>query len=119
MLAALLNWLKGFRGRVFPTVPRIALTATADPRTREEIATELCLAHARPFVASFDRPNIRYTIAETAGGGGRQRLLQFIEAEHKTDSGIVYCLSRRATEETAAWLILTCVLTHSLTHSIA
>ena len=88
----------------FPTVPRIALTATADPRTRDEIAAELCLTDARQFVASFDRPNIRYTIAETAGRGGRQRLLQFIEAEHKSDSGIVYCLSRKATEETAAWL---------------
>ncbi|MGI9425957.1 MAG: DNA helicase RecQ [Hyphomicrobiaceae bacterium] len=88
----------------FPGVPRIALTATADPQTREEIATELRLADATRFIASFDRPNIRYTIAEMGKMGTRERLLQFIESEHPDDSGIVYCLSRRATEETAAWL---------------
>ncbi len=88
----------------FPNVPRVALTATADPRTREEIASELSLGEAARFVSSFDRPNIRYTIAETGSMGTRERLWQFIEAEHASDSGIVYCLSRRATEETAAWL---------------
>ncbi len=88
----------------FPKVPRVALTATADPRTREEIATELSLSDAPRFVASFDRPNIRYTIAELGNMGARQRLLQFIDNEHPNDSGIVYCLSRKATEETAAWL---------------
>ncbi len=88
----------------FPTVPRIALTATADPRSREEIATELRLQNAPRFVSSFDRPNVRYTIAETGNVGARERLWQFIDTEHKADSGIVYCLSRKATEETAAWL---------------
>lgn len=88
----------------FPKVPRVALTATADPRTREEIAAELSLSDAPRFVASFDRPNIRYTIAELGNMGARQGLLQFIDAEHPNDSGIVYCLSRKATEETAAWL---------------
>ena len=88
----------------FPLVPRVALTATADPRTREEIATELSLDDAPRFVSSFDRPNIRYTIAELGSMGTRERLLRFLEAEHANDSGIVYCLSRKATEETAAWL---------------
>jgi ATP-dependent DNA helicase RecQ len=88
----------------FPTVPRLALTATADPRTRDEIADELSLEDAPRFVASFDRPNIRYTIAELGSMSTRERLWRFIETEHSTDSGIVYCLSRKATEETAAWL---------------
>jgi ATP-dependent DNA helicase RecQ len=88
----------------YPDVPRIALTATADDRTRDEIASELNLQEAARFVASFDRPNIRYTIAETGSMATRERLWQFIAAEHPGDAGIVYCLSRRATEETAAWL---------------
>jgi ATP-dependent DNA helicase RecQ len=88
----------------FPLVPRIALTATADERTREEIANELCLQSARRFVASFDRPNIRYTIAEMGSMSARERLWSFISTEHPNDAGIVYCLSRKAVEETAAWL---------------
>ena len=88
----------------FPNVPRIALTATADERTREEIVTELRLEKAQRFVASFDRPNIRYTIAEMGSVGARERLWQFIESEHPTDAGIVYCLSRKSVDETAAWL---------------
>ena len=88
----------------FPNVPRLALTATADPQTREEIAEELGLTDAPRFVASFDRPNIRYAIAELGSMSTRERLWRFIESEHPGDSGIVYCLSRRATEETAAWL---------------
>lgn len=88
----------------FPGVPRIALTATADERTREEIVAELSLEGAERFVASFDRPNIRYTIAEMGSAGARERLWQFIEAEHPEDAGIVYCLSRKQVEETAAWL---------------
>jgi len=88
----------------FPNVPRIALTATADERTREEIVTELKLEGARRFIASFDRPNIRYTISMMGSMGARERLWQFIEAEHTEDAGIVYCLSRKAVEETAAWL---------------
>ena len=88
----------------FPNVPRIALTATADERTREEIVTELRLEKAQRFVASFDRPNIRYTIAEMGSIGARERLWQFIESEHPADAGIVYCLSRKSVDETAAWL---------------
>jgi ATP-dependent DNA helicase RecQ len=88
----------------FPNVPRIALTATADQRTREEIATELRLEGARRFVASFDRPNIRYTIAEMGSMGARERLWQFIAREHPSDAGVVYCLSRKSVEETAQWL---------------
>ena len=88
----------------FPTVPRIALTATADQRTREEIAQELRLEQARRFVASFDRPNIRYTIAEMGSMGARERLWQFISGEHPSDAGVVYCLTRKSVEETAQWL---------------
>ena len=88
----------------FPNVPRIALTATADERTRQEIVTELSLEDARAFVASFDRPNIRYTISEMGSMSARERLWQFISGEHPSDAGIVYCLSRKSVEETAAWL---------------
>lgn len=88
----------------FPSVPRIALTATADERTREEIITELRLESADRFIASFDRPNIRYRIAETGSMSARERLWQFVESEHPRDAGVVYCLSRRSVEETAAWL---------------
>ncbi len=89
----------------FPRTPRIALTATADDRTREEIATELRLENAHRFVASFDRPNIRYTIAEMGSMSARERLWNFISAEHPGDAGIVYCLSRKSVEETAEWLV--------------
>lgn len=86
----------------FASVPRIALTATADERTREEIIAELSLQHAQRFVASFDRPNIRYTIAEMGSVSARERLWQFIESEHPGDAGIVYCLSRRASRRRPA-----------------
>ena len=86
----------------FPGVPRIALTATADRVTREEIVLRLGLEGARLFVSSFDRPNIRYRIVEKANA--RAQLLAFLRAEHAGEAGIVYCLSRRKVEETAAWL---------------
>jgi len=86
----------------FPDVPRIALTATADPQTRSEILDRLALRDARVFVSSFDRPNIRYTIVEKVDP--RPQLLRFIRDEHAGESGIVYCLSRRKVDETAAWL---------------
>jgi ATP-dependent DNA helicase RecQ len=86
----------------FPGVPRIALTATADQQTRAEIAHRLDLTNAAQFVSSFDRPNIRYSIVEKANG--RKQLLDFISSEHKGDSGIVYCLSRKKVEETAEML---------------
>lgn len=88
----------------FPQIPRLALTATADERTRVEITTELCLDQAERFIASFDRPNIRYTIAEMGSMSAREQLWRFIDQEHPADAGVVYCLSRRAVEETAAWL---------------
>ncbi len=86
----------------FPGVPRIALTATADPQTRSEIIARLALEDARVFVSSFDRPNIRYTIVDKTSP--REQLLRFIRDEHPGDAGIVYCLTRRKVEETAAWL---------------
>src|SRR5688500_15209225 len=86
----------------FPGVPRIALTATADAQTREEILARLQLGDARVFVSSFDRPNIRYRIVEK--DDGRRQLIEFIRAEHAGDSGIVYCLSRKKVDETAAAL---------------
>ncbi len=86
----------------FPEVPRIALTATADPQTRTEIVTRLALENARVFVSSFDRPNIRYAIVDKADP--RAQLLAFIREEHSNEAGIVYCLSRRKVDETAAWL---------------
>jgi ATP-dependent DNA helicase RecQ len=86
----------------FPSVPRIALTATADPQTRAEIARRLQLDDARQFVSSFDRPNIRYQIVEKVNG--RKQLLDFIQEEHAGDAGIVYCLSRKKVEETADFL---------------
>ncbi|MDD9884164.1 MAG: DNA helicase RecQ [Gammaproteobacteria bacterium] len=88
----------------FPGVPRIALTATADEMTRRDIAAELRLADARMFVASFVRPNLNYTISEARGAGPKQDLLRFITDRHPGDAGIVYCMSRRDVEETAAWL---------------
>jgi len=86
----------------FPHVPRIALTATADARTRREIAIRLDLEDASHYVAGFDRPNIRYRIALKQNP--RQQLLTFLRGEHHGDAGIVYCLSRRKVEETARWL---------------
>jgi len=86
----------------YPRVPRIALTATADPQTRTEIIARLGLADARVFISSFDRPNIRYTIVDK--DDARAQLLRFIEEEHRGEAGIVYCLSRRKVDETAAWL---------------
>jgi len=81
-------------------VPRIALTATADGLTREDIVAHLELGHARHFVSSFDRPNIRYSIAEKTNDP-TQQLLRFIEGEHSGDAGIVYCQSRKRVEEVA------------------
>ncbi len=86
----------------YPAIPRIALTATADRETREEIAERLRLGQARRFIASFDRPNIGYTIVDKTDA--RRQLLNFIREECPAESGIVYCLSRRRVEETASWL---------------
>ena len=86
----------------FPGVPRIALTATADHATRGEMITRLRLETARQFVTSFDRPNLRYQIVEKKNG--RDQLLTFLRREHEGDAGIVYCMSRKKVEDTAAWL---------------
>jgi ATP-dependent DNA helicase RecQ len=88
--------------RVFPHIPRIALTATADVRTRAEIIERLGLAEARQFISGFDRPNIQYRIQQK--NNPRQQLLRFLRDEQKDNAGIVYCLSRNKVEQTAAWL---------------
>lgn len=83
----------------FPTVPRIALTATATPATHAELTERLHLENAEHFVASFDRPNITYRIEPKASA--RSQLMSFISTEHPGDSGIVYCLSRRGVDQLA------------------
>jgi len=86
----------------FPQVPRIALTATADANTRIEIAQRLGLVDAKHFVSGFDRPNIQYRITQKQNP--RQQMLRFLRHEHENDAGIVYCLSRKKVDDTAAWL---------------
>ncbi len=86
----------------YPDVPRIALTATADERTRKEIVSNLQLTEAASFVSSFDRPNIRYAIGEPVNA--RDAMMQFLDTHHEGDAGIVYCLSRKKVEQTAEWL---------------
>jgi len=83
----------------YPTVPRIALTATADALTRADIVERLQLQEAEQFVSSFDRPNIRYRIEEKKDA--TTQLLRFIEREHPEDAGVVYCQSRKRVEELA------------------
>ncbi|HET8897897.1 MAG TPA: DNA helicase RecQ, partial [Rhodanobacteraceae bacterium] len=87
--------------RRYPNVPRIALTATADERTRDEIVERLGLASARRFIGSFDRPNIRYRVE--ARREGRRQLNDFLGG-HRGESGIVYASSRARVDTTAAWL---------------
>ncbi|MFC6659596.1 DNA helicase RecQ [Deinococcus multiflagellatus] len=86
----------------FAHIPRLALTATADDRTRADILRVLDLHGAPQFISSFDRPNIQYRVA--AKEGPKTQLLDFIRTEHAGDAGIVYCLSRKSVEETAQWL---------------
>ncbi|NHC06153.1 DNA helicase RecQ [Azonexus fungiphilus] len=85
----------------YPRVPRIALTATADQATRNEMLARLGLGEARVFLSSFDRPNIRYTVVEK--DNAKKQLLTFL-AGRQGQAGIVYCLSRKKVEETAEWL---------------
>ena len=87
---------------MFPETPRIALTATADERTRTEILLRLQLQDSRKFISSFDRPNIRYRI--TLKQSAKSQLLKFLKLEHPNDAGIIYCLSRKKTEDVADWL---------------
>jgi ATP-dependent DNA helicase RecQ len=86
----------------FPETPLLALTATADDPTRRDIAARLHLEHAREFAAGYDRPNLFYRVVEKRAP--RDELLRFLDDEHPGDAGIVYCLTRRAVEETATWL---------------
>ncbi len=86
----------------FPDVPRIALTATADHVTHKEISNKLDLVEAKHFVASFDRPNIQYRIK--IKDKPKIQLLNFLRNEHPEHAGIIYCLSRKNVENTAAWL---------------
>lgn len=92
----------GALAEIWPEVPRIALTATATPATHRELTERLHLERARHFVASFDRPNIHYRIEPK--GSVRQQLTEFITREHPGEAGIVYALSRKKVEQTAAWL---------------
>ena len=85
----------------FPGVPRMALTATATPRAREDIVARLGLEQGRRFIAGFDRPNIRYLVQPKQDA--RRQLAGFL-AGHRGESGIVYCMSRKKTESTAEWL---------------
>jgi ATP-dependent DNA helicase RecQ len=89
-------------GTLFPGVPRIALTATADKRTQQEIVERLELVNPECFIQGFDRPNIRYRIGQK--DSAKKQLLKFLTNEHPKDSGIVYCLSRKRVEATAEWL---------------
>jgi ATP-dependent DNA helicase RecQ len=86
----------------WPGIPRIALTATADGPTRRDIVERLALGHGRIFVSSFDRPNIRYQVVPK--DNPRRQVLDFIRRLHPGEAGIVYCLSRRKVDDTAAWL---------------
>ena len=90
----------------YPTVPRVALTATADSHTRADMIERLQLQEARTYLSSFDRPNIRYRVVEKADP--RAQFLRFLYAEHREgsvmDAGIVYCGSRKKVDETAEWL---------------
>lgn len=92
----------GALAEIWPDVPRIALTATATPETHRELTQRLHLGNAAHFVSSFDRPNIRYRIVPKTTV--KQQLLSFIQSEHSGEAGIVYALSRKKVEQTAAWL---------------
>lgn len=89
--------------REFPQVPRIALTATADMRTRDEIVARLQLQNAQQFISGFDRPNIQYRIAQK--NNPKIQLMRFLREEQQGNSGIVYCLSRNKVEQIAEWLV--------------
>ena len=86
----------------FSHVPRIALTATADSKTQEEIVARLGLQQAAVYISGFDRPNIQYRITQKVNA--KQQLLSFIQQEHTSDAGVVYCMSRNKVDSTAKWL---------------
>src|SRR5690606_36580036 len=85
----------------FPNVPLIALTATADRATREDIATQLSVPNAKIFIASFDRPNLYLDVRP--GQNRNKQILDFLK-RHADESGIIYCLSRKSTEKLASTL---------------
>lgn len=87
--------------QAFPGVPRIALTATADDRTRAEIIERLALENPSVFVSSFDRPNIRYIVQEK--GDAKAQLIKFLQG-HRNEAGVVYCMTRNRVDGMAAWL---------------
>jgi ATP-dependent DNA helicase RecQ len=87
----------------FPQIPRIALTATADMPTRKDIVERLQLSDGRTFISGFDRPNIHYSII--IKDSSKQQILKFVKEKYANDSGIIYCLSRKQTEEMAEWLV--------------
>ncbi|MFD2229010.1 DNA helicase RecQ [Alkalimarinus sediminis] len=86
----------------FPTIPRVALTATADAKTQEEIIARLGLERASVYISGFDRPNIQYRITQKLKA--KNQLLAFIQQEHPNDAGVVYCMSRNKVDSTARWL---------------
>jgi len=87
---------------MFPKVPRIALTATADAITRRDIIDKLKLGNAKHFISSFDRPNINYRVE--VKHNEKTQLLEFLRSEHPGESGIIYCMTRKKTEEIASFL---------------
>ena len=87
---------------MFPEAPRVALTATADTATSKDILSKLHLKGARQFVSSFDRPNIKYSVA--IKNSPKAQLIRFLKLEHSGESGIVYCLTRKKVDTTAKWL---------------
>ncbi len=87
--------------QAFPGVPRVALTATADERTRQEILERLALTSPRVFVSSFDRPNIRYVVQEK--GDAKSQLIAFLK-RHNNEAGVIYCMTRNRVDGMAAWL---------------
>src|SRR5207244_11963107 len=91
----------GILKQSFPETPLMALTATADDPTRRDIAEKLHLEAARLFAAGYDRPNLFYRVVPKRSA--REDLLRFLDDEHQGDAGIVYCLTRRAVEDCAAW----------------
>ncbi len=96
----------GVLAKRFAHIPRLALTATADERTRQDIITTLSLEGAPTFISSFDRPNIQYRVQQKGShkAGPKSDLLSFIRSEYPREAGIVYCLSRKSVDDTAAWL---------------
>jgi ATP-dependent DNA helicase RecQ len=93
-----------FIAKQYPNIPRIALTATADQVTRQDIISQLDLQNGKHFIGAFDRPNIFYTVTLKQGATGLEQLSEFLE-KHKDETGIVYCSTRKAVDKTTQFLI--------------